>query len=186
MSSHRGSALGGLLALSGPGSFTGLRIGLSTAFGLHQALGIRAAAVPTLEVLAIEASDSKGASSVVAAVDALRGEWSVQKFARGADGTLRAQGDIEIVAADDLARFAPATLTGFGVGKLASLPPELDLHEPGPLAPATLRWAALREPAWNALALCRPLYARPPAATLPSPRPRTPAPGLTVTLSDPK
>ena len=36
--------LEGLLALSGPGSFTGLRIGLSTAFGFHQALGIPAAA----------------------------------------------------------------------------------------------------------------------------------------------
>ena len=44
--------LGGLVALRGPGSFTGLRVGLATVLGQHQALGLPALAVPSLEVLA--------------------------------------------------------------------------------------------------------------------------------------
>ncbi|HEX2164131.1 MAG TPA: tRNA (adenosine(37)-N6)-threonylcarbamoyltransferase complex dimerization subunit type 1 TsaB [Thermoanaerobaculia bacterium] len=44
--------LAGIVALAGPGSFTGLRVGLATVLGLHQATGVPAAAVPTLPVLA--------------------------------------------------------------------------------------------------------------------------------------
>lgn len=44
-----------LLAPSvGPGSFTGIRIGVSTARALCQALGIRAVPVPTLEAFALK------------------------------------------------------------------------------------------------------------------------------------
>ena len=48
----RAAELAGLVALRGPGSFTGLRVGLATVLGLHQALGLPAVAVPTLGVLA--------------------------------------------------------------------------------------------------------------------------------------
>src|SRR5690349_11216019 len=47
----RPADLGGVVALRGPGSFTGLRVGLATALGLHQALGVRATALSTLHVL---------------------------------------------------------------------------------------------------------------------------------------
>ena len=61
-----------------PGSFTGLRVGLATVLGLHQALGLPATALPTLEVLGCLGPGD--GSTVVAVVDALRGEWFAQRF----------------------------------------------------------------------------------------------------------
>ena len=44
--------LSGVICMGGPGSFTGLRIGYSTAKGLALSLGIRFAAIPTLDCMA--------------------------------------------------------------------------------------------------------------------------------------
>jgi len=161
--------LEGLLALSGPGSFTGLRIGLATAFGFHQALGIPAAALPTLRVLAACAPEQDLA---LGAVDALRGEWTVQPFRAGGAAPTEL-GPSETLAPAALGRFAPAVVVGFGLHQVASgpnWPSGLSAIEPGPLAPVALRLASAESPPWDPLGLTRPLYARPPAATLPKPR----------------
>lgn len=56
-----------LLAPSvGPGSFTGIRIGVSTARALCQALGIKAVPVPTLEAFCFKESAGMQAASVAA------------------------------------------------------------------------------------------------------------------------
>src|SRR5213080_3168056 len=73
LSKHGYSAkdLGGLAAASGPGSFTGLRVGLSAIKGLAEVLGKPIATVSMLEVVAI-AGGMQG--RVLAVLDAGRGE----------------------------------------------------------------------------------------------------------------
>lgn len=174
--------LSGVAALRGPGSFTGLRIGLSTVLGLHQALGVPATAVSTLEALAASVPPEalSAAGRVVAAVDALRGEWSAQAFAAAA--VPRPLTGMELVPGGELPRLGsdPAggeapVVTGFGVGKLAELPgwpAGVHLHEPGPLAPAALRLAGPPGADWDPGLLTSPLYSRPPAVTAPRERVR--------------
>ena len=58
---------------SGPGSFTGVRVGLAMAWGLGRAVGIPVEAVPTLEAMA-EAARPFGDPRVAAFLDAGRGE----------------------------------------------------------------------------------------------------------------
>jgi tRNA threonylcarbamoyladenosine biosynthesis protein TsaB len=64
----------------GPGSFTGLRIGIATARGLAQARGLEVVGVSTLEALARGAA----AERVLAVLDARRGEAFAGAFGPGA------------------------------------------------------------------------------------------------------
>jgi tRNA threonylcarbamoyladenosine biosynthesis protein TsaB len=161
--------LGGITVLRGPGSFTGLRIGLATVLGLHQALGVPATAIPSLPVLAASAGAREGI--VIAAVDALRGDWSAQAFAAG-----RPLGEMELVPGPELPRLAggdEAVVIGFGVSRLAAVPgwPEgMRLIEPGALAATAAVLAASPETDWDPAFLTSAIYSRPPAITLPKPR----------------
>lgn len=98
----------GLIAAgTGPGSFTGLRIGIATARALAAALGKPAAGIGTLEALALGLRESTGAQrSVLAVIDARRGELFAGLY--GADGSeLRKP---FLAAPDELARI----VSGFG------------------------------------------------------------------------
>jgi tRNA threonylcarbamoyladenosine biosynthesis protein TsaB len=59
---------------TGPGSFTGLRIGVATARGLAQAGGVALVGVSTLRALAAAAAEREPDATVAAVVDARRGE----------------------------------------------------------------------------------------------------------------
>ena len=65
----------------GPGSFTGIRVGVAAARGLALALGIECVGVCTLEVLACTVPDSD--APVLAAINAHREEVYVQAFQKG-------------------------------------------------------------------------------------------------------
>ncbi|KXF79063.1 tRNA threonylcarbamoyladenosine biosynthesis protein TsaB [Paramesorhizobium deserti] len=68
----------------GPGSFTGVRIGVSAARGFALALDCPAIGVTAFEALALEARDAHPGEPVLVAVDAHRGEIYAQAF--GPDG----------------------------------------------------------------------------------------------------
>lgn len=98
----------------GPGSFTGIRVGVAAARGLALALEIPVVGVSTLAVLAAVETDS---SPVVAAVDAKRGEVYAQAFANGNAVTEPMLGSIGDVQA--LVRRLGAHVTGSAAPLLA-------------------------------------------------------------------
>jgi tRNA threonylcarbamoyl adenosine modification protein YeaZ len=67
--------LGAIAVSTGPGSFTGVRVGVSTARGLALALKIPAIGVTTLEALAQETRKQFPGRTVLAALDAGREEF---------------------------------------------------------------------------------------------------------------
>jgi tRNA threonylcarbamoyladenosine biosynthesis protein TsaB len=87
----------------GPGSFTGLRIGIATARALAQSAGVPLAGVGTLGALAAGAADEAGPErAVLAVIDAGRGEGFAAAFRDGrplAEPAALAPGDLVELAA---------------------------------------------------------------------------------------
>jgi len=99
---------------AGPGSFTGLRIGLSTAKGLAYAANARLVAVPTLTALARAAGPRDG--TVCPVLDARKGEVYAAGF-RWRDGRLEQTAAERAIAPAQLASLIapPCTLIGDAV-----------------------------------------------------------------------
>ncbi len=121
------AALSGVAVSIGPGSFTGLRIGLSVAKGLHAATGMAVVPVPTLEALASAAAPgarAEGAAMILSALDARRDEVYCQLFEREGD-RVRAVWEVEDLSVEEMLRRLPArpiALTGDAGEKIARLP----------------------------------------------------------------
>ena len=157
--------LGGIGAARGPGSFTGLRVGLATAIGLHQASGVRAGAVSTFEVLACHYAERAAtpAPAVLAVVDAHRDRWFTQRMRLGAGGATQADGPPEIRSRADLERDA-LPLVGHGASALKVPSGAVEATE---LAPSMLRRMRNGDFPWDLSTLAEPLYLRPPATSAP-------------------
>ena len=84
----------------GPGSFTGLRIGLSVAKGLAQAQNLPILAVPTLDIVAFQHSEQR--RPVWAVIQAGRGRLCAALYRRRR-GRLVQDGDLHLTTLDELA-----------------------------------------------------------------------------------
>jgi tRNA threonylcarbamoyladenosine biosynthesis protein TsaB len=76
---------------AGPGSFTGLRIGVTTAKALCYAIGAKLAAVDTLDVLARQATGYDRSPRLYTVLDAHRNELFAASFRREGDKWTRAE-----------------------------------------------------------------------------------------------
>ncbi|MBX9928978.1 MAG: tRNA (adenosine(37)-N6)-threonylcarbamoyltransferase complex dimerization subunit type 1 TsaB [Gemmatimonadaceae bacterium] len=96
-------ALDRIVCGGGPGSFTSLRIAAGIAKGLALALNKPLYAVPSL---ALVAASAPTATEIVAALDALRGEWYASSVRFTADGALDAVGEVRVVGEERLSAVA--------------------------------------------------------------------------------
>lgn len=171
------SDLTGVVVGTGPGPFTGLRIGLVTARALGDAWAIPVHGVCTLDALAWAAGPAPfdGAPFVVA-TDARRREVY---WARYADRALRVAGPAvqrpDALAAELVAGGFAGRVTGYGAvlyaDRFAAVGLEVDAAAPAyPSGAALAELAALRLLAHQPMDPPEPRYLRRPDAVPPGPR----------------
>lgn len=163
----------GIAVSIGPGSFTGLRIGLALAKGIAFAGGAPLVGVPTLEALAWVAEAAPG-ETICAALDARKREVYAALFTATTAGPRRLTSDLALAPEALAAWLAPRSVV---VGDAAAVYEVLRVpghtvrpfatHHPRGGVVARLGWERLRAgPVVNAGEL-EPTYVRAPDAELP-------------------
>jgi tRNA threonylcarbamoyl adenosine modification protein YeaZ len=150
---------------TGPGSFTGTRIGVAVARGLALALAIPAVGVSVLDAL-IETAEADGL--VAAALDARRGEIYAKAVRAGGTIALEAQ----VTTAADLAQAiagldgGPVTLTGSAAADVARILGKAGIVATvgGEAATADISTVAALGASADSVEPPVPLYLRPPDA----------------------
>ena len=163
------SQIDGVAVTTGPGSFTGLRIGLSAAKGLYIGLGVRLIPVSTLESLAARLPFCR--MPVCTLLDARRGEV----YGAAYDTTAGAPREVHPPCVDELERllarwgFEDVLFTGDGVDRwsdLLSTVPGANLAPPSVRRPCAdaVAWLASRQPGSTGQDpnLVQPVYLRTP------------------------
>jgi len=148
---------GRVAVCAGPGSFTGVRVGLATAWSCGRALGSPVEAVSTLEAIA-EAARPWGALSIAAFLDAGRGELIGEIFDLAGPRARSLDPPSRVAAAEAASRAGGAAIAALpaGVAGAGGRAPSMSLA-------AALALAAAREPRAGAKPLAA-IYARPSAA----------------------
>jgi tRNA threonylcarbamoyladenosine biosynthesis protein TsaB len=162
--------LGGVAVALGPGSFTGLRVGLAVAKGLALARGLPLVGVPTLDVVA--AAQGRSRQPLVAVLQAGRGHVCAALY-RWRKGWQRREGP-HLTTWEDLAATVekPTLFCGEidergaevlgGLKDLAALlPPACCLRRAGFLA--ELAWERIRQDHADDPATLAPIYLHSPA-----------------------
>lgn len=145
---------GRIIVGCGPGSFTGIRVGIAAAHGLAIGWGVPLAGMSSLALLA---AGSAGAGPVAAAMDGGHGELFVQSFERG---PLRPSSEVISRSAAAAAAVTSARLV---VGPAASA--LIEARGSGTAQPSNPSAAhAIRLPAALASLEPRPIYPRAPDA----------------------
>ena len=158
----------------GPGSFTGLRVGLAFALGLGAARQVPVVGISTLDALA---TSVEAEGLVAAAIDARRGQVYLRLFRDGAALGVAEALPIEEARQKIITEGAEGriTIVGSGCGVLTEDAPALSSAElfalEAPKPEALARLTAQLDPASN---LPSPLYLRAPDATPPSRLPGQP------------
>jgi tRNA threonylcarbamoyl adenosine modification protein YeaZ len=151
----------------GPGTFTGVRIGLSLARGLKLALGTPVWGLTSLEAIRLNVRDNPEQRPIASVIDARRGEfyfaaWAPDGAAIVAPCAIRQEDAADLVPRESL-------VLGTGAARLLELagaPRDLrrgrdDLPDAARIAEAARDRAPGAEPP-------QPLYLRPPGARLPA------------------
>jgi len=166
--------LAGLAVALGPGSFTGVRVGIAAAKGLAISRHLKLVGVPTLDILAQAMQDTR--MPVVAVLAAGRGRLCAQRYLP-AKGRLRAEGSAWLTAARELG--ADWIETTYVVGELSAderhdikkrlgsrvtlAPPAASLRRAGHLA--EIGWARLAAGQTDDPATLTPIYLQTPSGS---------------------
>ena len=175
--------------VSGPGSFTGLRVGMAAIQGLALATNRRVVSVPTLEAMAGVWLDAhpEERRTIVTCLDGQRGDVFLAAYLADPGGDLPfrvllepAVGSPETMAAsiESLGPASELLLVGSGTRRyehvFESRVPGIEVTElPGPLAQWAVRRAAAKPDAAVSPHALRPMYVRRPDAELARERLRT-------------
>jgi tRNA threonylcarbamoyladenosine biosynthesis protein TsaB len=170
--------LGGVACGAGPGSFTGLRVGMAVAKGLALPFDLPLILVSSLQALALDLATTAAASIYAACIDAGKGEVYGQLY-RGPVDQLSALGPEQRLApaayAAMIAAAGSSSLAGgTGIDRHALLFREalgasarIDFPGPSAQAIARLGLARLARGERDALESAVPSYGRPPDITRP-------------------
>jgi tRNA threonylcarbamoyladenosine biosynthesis protein TsaB len=158
----------------GPGSFTGLRIGVSTVKGLAFATGKPVAGVSTLDVLASQVSPTS--YLICPILDARKGEVYTAFYRYGAENILGRRSDAQALRPEDLVKkikeqtiFLGDGVRTYGDFLLHSLPslatfPAAPLQIPHGSMVATLGFELLKKGEHLNISTFSPIYIRPSEA----------------------
>ena len=143
----------------GPGSFTGVRIGLATARALELAWGAPALGYPTLAILAAMALAEHGPQPVTSCITGGHGQWFTQTFDASGQAT-------SLLSSLEPAEAVARTSSALVVGSQSQALVDRRGHGTALVIWPDARAFALLDPA-HLQPATKPLYGRAPDARLP-------------------